>query len=100
MMNLSLSYLVTITGLTVFIFSGLVPLIAGADPTYSPQTISDTSGNTADNYSNITWANLPAGGGFDATNPTRVSEGLKAYYDFVHNFINSVFSNGIPDGKR
>lgn len=82
---------------SVFLLSSAVH---GADPVYSPQTIMDASGNTADNSSKVTWASLPAGDDFVASSPSRVSEGLTAYYDFMHNFINSVFMKGIPDGRH
>jgi hypothetical protein len=85
----------------IFIYIlALVPSINGADPVYSPQTVTDVSGNSADSSSTISWASLPTGEPFAAGNPERVSEGLEAYYDFAHNFINSVFMKGIPDGKN
>lgn len=74
-----------------------VCLVHGADQFNYSQTISDSSGNTADNSSTITWADLPAGDDFLVSSPSRVSEGLTAYYDLMHSFISSVFIKGIPD---
>ena len=71
----------------------------GADPVYTDPTISDTAGNTADQNAVISWADLPAGTAYNSGNPSRVSEGLAPYYDFMHNFVGSVFPKDIPDCK-
>ena len=96
MPNLLCQVLATLLFINIHI---LLSGVHGADPVYSPQTVTDVSGNSADNTSSISWTSLPSGAPFTAGSPERVSEGMKAYYDFVHNFINSVFMKGMPDGK-
>ena len=71
----------------------------GADPVFTPTTISDASGNSVDQDAVITWADLPAGSPYNAGNPSRVSEGLTPYYNFMHSFVGSVFPTDIPDCK-
>ncbi|XP_052773574.1 prominin-1-like [Mya arenaria] len=67
------------------------------DPVYTPQTLSDAAGNTADNASLITWADWPAGDAYVLTEPSRVSEGLSAYYNMIHGFIDAIFVKGFPN---
>ena len=73
--------------------------VGGDDPVFSPSTLNDAAGNFADEDSVITWADLPASEPYNAGNPSRISEGLTPYYNFMHSFVGSVFPVDLSDSK-
>ena len=73
--------------------------VYGDDPVFSPSTLNDSAGNFADQDSVVTWADLPASEPYIAGNPSRISEGLTPYYNFMHSFVGGVFPVDIPDCK-
>jgi len=79
-------------------FCVLVPLCT-ADPVFSPQTLTDAAGNQADQDAVITWTELPVGNPYLLSNPTRIRQGLAAFYGMMHGFVSAIFIHGIPDGK-
>ncbi|KAL4231430.1 Prominin 1 [Mactra antiquata] len=83
--------------LVVITTVSLIQISNCADPVYTPQNLTDSVGNYADNASTITWADLPAGGSYITSEPKRISAGLIPFNDLVHWFINLVFYHGIPD---
>ena len=66
--------------------------------TFSPNSVTDSYGNTADADSQITWANIPEWDPYE-TDTTYDAKGLKPIYDGAKMFIDVVQPNDVPYGR-
>ncbi|XP_061184848.1 prominin-1-like isoform X3 [Saccostrea echinata] len=68
-----------------------------ADPVLTPETVTDSGGNSANANSTITWGPLPSYDSYTAGSITYDASGLTPLYNFAKAFINgAVFPYGIP----
>ena len=61
----------------------------GQYDTLNPATVSDTHGNTADRYNNLTWAPLPSGVAYEDASAYD-DKGLGAFMNLAKSFVNTV----------
>ena len=66
--------------------------------TFSPNSVTDTYGNTADANSQITWANIPDWDPYE-TDTTYDAKGLEPIYNGAKMFIDVVQPNDVPYGR-
>lgn len=84
---------------TVVFATAFLAAADGADPVLTPATIpADSVGNTADDVSVVTWAELTEGDPYAASTPERVSSGLVGFYNMANGFVSAVFVKGFPEG--
>ena len=76
----------------------LVDVLNAADPVLSPETVTDTFGNSADKNSNVTWAPLPQGQQY-TTDTTYHHAGLQGFYNLCKGFLGIVQPNEFPVGE-
>ena len=88
-----------IYSITCVLIASLLNLTESSTPVYSPQNLSDASGNFAFSNATIIWASLPTGQPYRGISVSRISGGLEAFYGMVHGFITVVLPKGIPDGR-
>ncbi|KAK3095244.1 hypothetical protein FSP39_012090 [Pinctada imbricata] len=78
----------------------VLSVVKAADPVLSPETISDSNGNSADRNSDITWSDIPTFATYLAGSVVYNDNGLGPMYDFAKSFINGgVFPYDLPWGK-
>lgn len=80
------------------IFAIFTPQCFGADPVLTPQVVTDSYGNTANNASVIHWAPLPSGLPYE-TSLEYDDGGLTPLYNFAKHFVNTVQPNPFPYGE-
>ena len=66
--------------------------------TFSPDTVTDSYGNSANSDSEITWASLPSWDPY-VTETTYDAKGLEPIYNGAKTFIGVVQPNEVPYGK-
>ena len=73
----------------------------GAADTFSPTTLSDNTGNHADQSSTITWGSIPQKGTYKITDTNMdYDAGLLEYlHTMVDHFLDAVFIKDTPYGK-
>ena len=73
--------------------------VDAADLTYTPQTLTDSVGNTADENNNVDWAPVPAGTPYKGESDTLADGGLEPYFNMVNTFLDVLVMNEPPYGK-
>jgi len=68
-------------------------------PTLTQETVTDSSQNSANQLSVVTWAPVPNTAEYSADDVTYDQGSMKGMYDFTRNFVNNVFPDGVPWGK-
>ncbi|KAJ8317490.1 hypothetical protein KUTeg_005394 [Tegillarca granosa] len=58
-------------------------MLLAADPTLTPQTLSDSVGNAVDANSDIVWAAIPEGSSYKAGGVTYDAQGMEALYNMM-----------------
>ncbi|XP_033756906.1 prominin-1-A-like isoform X2 [Pecten maximus] len=67
-----------------------------ADPTISQATVTDTSGNSADEYSNITWISSSSNVNYKADDLAYSDGGMATLNNMAKGFVNLCFPGGFP----